>query len=54
MTKNAEKYLARMIKIYGYEHEIVLQFAQACEDGMDDEMLRVIVRCHELSPVYGF
>ena len=39
--------LARMIKIYGPEHEEVKEFISLIENGVYDEVLRTIVECHE-------
>ena len=50
-----EELMDRMIKIYGFEHEIVIAFCAMCETypstGMYDKTLRVLVECHEEDPV---
>ena len=52
-----EQLLDRMIKIYGFEHEIVIEFARMCEEWLptenNDKALETLVKCHEDSPV-GF
>lgn len=43
-----EELLDRMIKIYGFEHDAVIEFAELIEnDTFTDEMLEVIVKAHE-------
>lgn len=44
-----EKLLDRMIHIYGFEHEAVIQFA-AVMDTLDTETLETIVKAHEAFP----
>ena len=54
--------LHRMIKIYGFEHPLVVQFAISCEcyryeddcslARMWDDCLKVLVECHEKCPCY--
>lgn len=47
-----EELLDRMIKIYGFEHDAVIEFAELVEnDIFTDEMLEVIVKAHEEYPV---
>ena len=54
MTENRQKLLDRMIKIYGYEHSIVINFAKKlesfenCEE--NDMMLKSFVEYHEKKP----
>ena len=52
-----EQLLDRMIKIYGFEHEIVIEFAKMCEEWLptknNDKALETLVKCHEENPV-GF
>ena len=49
-----EKLLDRMIRIYGFEHEVVIEFARMCEsDNFTDIDLEVIVEAHEANPI-GF
>lgn len=46
----------RMIKIYGYEHRYVIQFAEICEkypfNKKFDETLELLVKSHEKSPMF--
>ena len=49
--------LHRMIRIYGFEHPLVVQFAVSCEcytsvdlAPMWDKCLEAIVKCHEEHP----
>lgn len=52
-----EQLLDRMIKIYGFEHEVVIEFARMCEEWLPTEnnnnALETLVKCHEENPV-GF
>ena len=52
-----EQLLDRMIKIYGFEHEIVIEFARMCEEWLptenNDKALETLVKCHEENPA-GF
>ena len=49
-----EQLLDRMIRIYGFEHEVVIEFARMCEsDNFTDKDLEVIVEAHEANRV-GF
>lgn len=47
--------LNRMIKLYGFENPIVIQFAQLCESYEEnewcDKMLYLLVEAHESDPV---
>lgn len=49
-----EQLLNRMIRIYGFEHEAVVQFARLCESypigEVYDDMLAILVECHEETP----
>lgn len=47
-----EKLLDRMIALYGYEHEAVIQFAELIERGAGIQMLRTVVETHEARPLY--
>lgn len=51
-----DEYITRMIRIYGYENPLVIEFAQLCEDMSDtestDEVLRQMVEAHERCPLY--
>ena len=44
-----EKLLTRMIRIYGFEHSAVIQFAKKMEGNATDEELIAIVEEHEAS-----
>lgn len=50
-----EQLMDRMIRIYGFEHEIVIAFCTMCEDYPQteayDNTLRVLVESHEEFPV---
>lgn len=51
MNAKREELLDRMIRIYGFEHEVVINFARACEsDQFTDEVLEIVVRQHEENP----
>ena len=56
MTKFRESLLDRMIRIYGFEHEIVLDFAAMCEAWADNDWnnkcLAILVESHEADPVF--
>jgi hypothetical protein len=56
MTKFRENLLNRMIRIYGFEHEIVLDFAAMCEAWADNDWnnkcLAILVESHEADPVF--
>jgi len=53
LTEKREKMLSRMIRIYGFEHEVVVQFAELLETDIDDQVLETIVKTHENYPL-GF
>ena len=42
-----EEYLSRMIHLYGFEHPVVIQFAELMERGVSDETLKTLVESHE-------
>ena len=52
-----EQLLDRMIRIYGFEHEIIIEFARMCEEWLPTEnnnkALETLVKYHEENPV-GF
>lgn len=52
MTTYRENLLDRMIRIYGFEHEIVIEFARLMETEMSDHDLETIVKAHEEFPVF--
>ena len=46
-----EQLLDRMIKIYGFEHELVIEFAGMIENpNYKTEILETLVKCHEACP----
>ena len=51
-----ENLIDRMIRIYGFEHPIVIQFAELCErityTGANDKALMMLVESHEENPVF--
>ena len=54
MNPMRENLLDRMIKIYGFEHPIVIKFAKLCERieniAIYDKALRILVESHEKYP----
>lgn len=54
MTDFRNDLLTRIIRIYGFEHEVTLQFADMCEKWYDnsanDRMLEILVEAHEEHP----
>ena len=43
-----DEMLTRMIRLYGFEHEAVIQFSQLmARPQISDETLETVVRCHE-------
>ena len=55
MNTTREKLIDRMIRIYGFEHDLVIQFAELCERctncTINDKMLTILVEAHEANPV---
>jgi hypothetical protein len=50
MTKR-EQLLDRMIRIYGFEHPLVLELGEMIEDPYyRTDILETIVKCHEAHP----
>lgn len=51
-----ENLIDRMIRIYGFEHPLVIQFAELCERMEDteanDKALMMLVKAHEENPVF--
>ena len=51
-----ENLIDRMIRIYGFEHPIVIQFAELCErmenTEANDKALMMLVKAHEKNPVF--
>lgn len=54
MNLNREALVDRMVKIYGFENPIVIQFCELCEkyevNEWNDGCLRVLVESHEQYP----
>ena len=51
MTEIRENLLTRIIRIYGFEHEVTIEFARLLEsDIMTDHDLETIVKAHEEMP----
>ena len=50
--KEREQLLNRMIRIYGFEHELVIEFASMVEneEAYKTEILEALVKCHEAHP----
>lgn len=45
--------LTRMIRLYGFEHEAVIQFGWLMiNPQISDEILEIIVKCHEEYPLW--
>lgn len=54
MTDLREELLTRIIHIYGFEHEVTMDFARLLdESNLTDKQLTLIVEAHETHPV-GF
>ena len=52
MNELREKLIDRMIRIYGFEHKMVVDFAKLCESTwISDKALTTMVECHEEYPV---
>ena len=55
MNTMRKSLIDRMVKIYGFEHPVVIQFTDLCERWKDtkdnDKVLRIIVESHEEFPV---
>ncbi len=52
MNETRERLIDRMIKIYGFEHPVVLDFCKLCEcEWMSDKALETTVECHEEYPI---
>lgn len=51
--KEREQLLDRMIRIYGFEHELVIKFASMVEDEhYKTKILETLVECHEAHPQF--
>lgn len=54
LSEQRENLLTRMIRIYGFENEIVIDFCNLLEsDEFTDGMLELLVVSHEISPCYS-
>lgn len=55
MNAIRENLLDRMIRIYGFENDIVIKFAGLCErypaNAHNDKMLTILVEAHEMYPI---
>lgn len=51
MTKFREELIDRMIRIYGFENPLVIQFSELCEkytpNEWNDKCLETLVKAHE-------
>lgn len=51
-----EKLIERMIKVYGYEHQITIDFCRLCENWentpLNDKTLKMLVEAHEEDPQF--
>ena len=51
MTEIRKSLLTRMIRVYGFEHEITIDFAKLLENpAISDYTLETIVKAHEEMP----
>lgn len=54
MSDKRERLIDRMIRIYGFEHQIVIDFCKLCESYADsewnDQCLTTLVEAHEVCP----
>ena len=54
MTEYREKLLERVIRVYGFEHEVTIEFARLCENpDFSEEFLEIMCIAHECFPYYG-
>ena len=55
MNELRENLIDHMIRIYGFENEIVISFCRLCErapeSGAWDEVLRIVCESHEECPI---
>ena len=52
-TMTREEMLTRMIRLYGFEHEAVIQFGWLmARPQISDETLETVVKCHEEHPLW--
>lgn len=56
MSNFRENLIDRMIRLYGFENPMVIEFCRMCEDWEDnqwnDKVLRILVEAHEANPVF--
>lgn len=56
MSKIREQLADRMIRLYGFENPITIDFCRLCEEWPDtetyDRALARLVKCHEEAPLY--
>ena len=56
MNKIREQLVDRMIRLYGFESPITIDFCWMCEEWADteanDNALATLVKCHEEAPQY--
>ena len=56
MSNFRENLIDRMIRLYGFENPMVIEFCRMCEDWEDnqwnDKVLRILVEAHEMTPVF--
>ena len=54
MSNRRKSLIDRMIRIYGFEHPIVIEFCKLCEsyadNEWDDQCLTILVEVHEANP----
>lgn len=57
MLPYREEYLTRMIRLYGYEHPVVIQYAHLLETYEENEwnktILRLLLEAHEETPLWA-
>lgn len=55
MSNFKEQLISRMIRLYGFEHPIVISFCEWCDRYEDNEwndcQLKLLVRAHEEDPL---
>ena len=56
MTNFRENLIDRMIRLYGFENPMVIEFCRMCEDlevnDWNDRELTILVEAHEAYPVF--
>lgn len=51
MSEFKKQLIDRMIRIYGFEHQVVIDFVKACESNQFEEyVLEIVVKLHEEHP----